>query len=85
VLFVLPSRTREDNLHRRLAADLDSGVTVATTSPDSGAGPAGAVWRLAGGGPRLLSLAQIPSHDGTPGPFNPGPPSADDDPLAAML
>jgi hypothetical protein len=39
VLFVLPSRTREQNLHRRLAGRPEPGLVVATTSPEAGDDP----------------------------------------------
>ncbi|MFB9319793.1 replication-relaxation family protein [Cryptosporangium minutisporangium] len=81
ILFALPSRAREQNLHRRLTARLDPGLTVATTSPESGPDPAGPVWRLAGNGRHRLRLAELPSSHGQPGPVNPGPPEPEDHPL----
>jgi hypothetical protein len=44
VLFRLPTRRREANLHRLIAAHLMPHVAVATSVPGDGAGPAGAVW-----------------------------------------
>ena len=84
VLFVLPSRTREQNLHRRFAEGMDAGVVVATTSPDSGTDPAGAVWRLVGNGRHRLTLADLTSSHGQPGPINPGAPTPEQDPLLAL-
>lgn len=81
VLFVLPSRIREQNLHRRLADRAEPTLTIATTSPESGDDPAGPVWRLAGNGRHRLPLTELPSHHGQPGPLNPGPPQPDQDPL----
>jgi hypothetical protein len=84
VLFVLPNRTRETNLHRRLAERVDPGVLVATTNPDAGTDPAARVWQVFGyGGPRL-PLGELPSDHGQPGPKNPGPPTDADDPLHAL-
>ncbi len=81
VLFVLPSRAREQNLHRRLAERPEPSLVVATTSPESGLSPAEAVWRLVGNGRHRLRLADLPSSHGQPGPLNPGPPTPDQDPL----
>ncbi|GGL12631.1 replication-relaxation family protein [Mangrovihabitans endophyticus] len=81
VLFALPNRTREQNLHRRLAERSEPGVVVATTSPESGSDPAGAVWRLVGDGRHRLALAELPAGHGQPGPLNPGAPAADQHPL----
>jgi Replication-relaxation len=81
VLFVLPSRAREQNLHRRLAEGLDPGVAVATTSPESGIDPAGPVWRLFGNGRGRYRLGALPGPLGDPGPYNPGLPEPADDPL----
>ena len=81
VLFVLPNRAREQNLHRRLAEGLDPGVLVATTSPEAGADPAGPVWRKLGNGRGRCTLAALPGPLGQPGPLNPGPPGPADDPL----
>ncbi|MDT4993909.1 MAG: hypothetical protein QOH97_3801 [Actinoplanes sp.] len=85
VLFVLPSRTREQNLHRRFAEGMDAGVVVATTSPESGTDPAGAVWRLVGNGRHRLTLADLNSSHGQAGPINPGTPTPDQDPLLVLL
>jgi hypothetical protein len=84
VLFVLPSRTREQNLHRRFAEGMDAGVVVATTSPESGTDPAGAVWRLVGNGRHRLTLADLSSSHGQAGPINPGTPTHDQDPLLVL-
>jgi hypothetical protein len=81
VLFVLPSRAREQNLHRKLADTPEPTLTVATTSPEAGDNPAGPVWRVVGNGRHRLDLAELPSGHGQPGPFNPGPPRPDEDPL----
>ncbi|MBI1758142.1 MAG: replication-relaxation family protein [Actinobacteria bacterium] len=81
VLFVLPNRTREQNLHRRLATHPEPGVIVATTSPEAGGDPAGPVWRIAGNGRHRLRLADLPAGHGHPSPLNPGPPEPDHDPL----
>lgn len=83
VLFMLPSRTREQNLHRRFAEGLNAGVVVATTSPDSGTNPADAVWRLVGNGRHRLPLADLASSHGQPSPINPGAPTPAQDPLLA--
>jgi hypothetical protein len=81
VLFALPNRTREQNLHRRLADRPEPGVTVATTSPESGDDPAGPVWRVAGNGRHRLTLIDLPVSHGQPGPLNPALPTADQHPL----
>jgi Replication-relaxation len=81
VLFVLPSRAREQNLHRRLSERPEPGLVVATTSPESGDNPAEPVWRLAGNGRHRLALADLPSSHAQPGPLNPGPPTAAEHPL----
>jgi len=84
VLFVLPNRAREQNLHRKLAERPEPTLTVATTSPEAGDDPAGPVWRLAGNGRHRLPLADLPSGHGQPGPLNPGPPEPDQDPLRLL-
>ncbi len=84
ILFALPNRTREQNLHRRLAERPEPSLVVATTAPESGADPAGAVWRLVGNGRHRLALADLPAAHGQPGPLNPGPPAADQHPLHHM-
>jgi Replication-relaxation len=84
VLFVLPNRAREQNLHRKLAERPEPTLTVATTAPEAGDDPAGPVWRLAGNGRHRLPLAEIPSGHGRPGPLNPGPPEPDQDPLRLL-
>jgi hypothetical protein len=88
VLFWLPSTTRENNLHHRLA-DLNwSGLTIATAARDNPAvarsGPAGRVWRLAGNGRHRLRLADLPSDPGEAGAYHPGPPTAKQDPLQLL-
>jgi hypothetical protein len=85
VLFALPNRMREQNLHRRLAERPEPTVTVATTSTESGDDPAGPVWRLAGNGRHRLTLADLPSGHGQPGPLNPGPPTPEQHPLRLLL
>ncbi|PWU45614.1 hypothetical protein DLJ47_34130 [Micromonospora sp. S4605] len=85
ILFVLPSRLREQNLHRKLADRPEPSLIVATTSPESGPDPAGPVWRLAGNGRHRLTLAGLPSSHGQPGPLNPGPAQAADHPLRLVL
>jgi hypothetical protein len=84
VLFVLPSRAREQNLHRKFAEGLDSGVVAATTSPESGSDPAHAVWQLVGNGRHRLTLADLASSHGQSGPINPGVPTPDQDPLVVL-
>jgi Replication-relaxation len=84
VLFVLPNRAREQNLHRRLADRPEPTLTVATTSPDAGDDPAGPVWRVFGNGRHRLALAELPGSLGQSGPLNPGPPTPEDDPLRPL-
>jgi hypothetical protein len=81
VLFALPNRTREQNLHRRLAERPTPSLVVATTSPESGRNAAEPVWRLVGNGRHRLALADLPGSHGQPGPLNPGPPTAAEHPL----
>ncbi|NMO57786.1 hypothetical protein HH310_42320 [Actinoplanes sp. TBRC 11911] len=81
ILFALPSRIREQNLHRKLADRPEPTLIVATTSPESGPDPAGPVWRLVGNGRHRLVLAELPSNHGQPGGFTIGPPQPADDPL----
>lgn len=81
VLFVLPNRAREQNLHRRLADRPEPSLVVATTSPEAGSDPAEPVWRLVGNGRHRLRLIDLPGGHGQPGPLNPGPPGLDDHPL----
>ena len=81
VLFALPSRAREQNLHRRLADRPAPSLVVATTSPQAGHDPAGPVWRLVGNGRHRLGLGDLPGGHGQPGPLNPGPPGPADHPL----
>lgn len=81
VLFVLPSQTREQNLHRKLTDGIDPGVGVATTSAEAGADPAGPVWRVFGSGTGRYTLSGLRSSHGEPGPLNPGPPAPGDEPL----
>jgi hypothetical protein len=88
VLFWLPTTARETNLHKRLAGISFAGVTVATAARDTtthaGLSPADAIWRLAGNGRHRLRLAELPSAPGTSGAYNPGPPTAADDPLRLL-
>jgi hypothetical protein len=84
VLYVLPNRAREQNLHRKLADKPEPTLTVATTSPEAGDDPAGPVWRLAGNGRHRLPLAEIPSSHGQPGSLNPGAPEPDENPLRLL-
>jgi hypothetical protein len=81
VLFALPNRTREQNLHRRLADRCEPSLVIATTSPEAGDDPAGPVWRLVGNSRYRLALADLPGGHGQPGPLNPDPPGPDDHPL----
>jgi hypothetical protein len=81
VLFALPNRTREQNLHRRLADQPEPSLVIATTSPESGDDPAAAVWRLVGNGRHRLAMADLPGGHGQPGPLNPGPPAPAEHPL----
>ncbi|MEU1969678.1 replication-relaxation family protein [Micromonospora sediminicola] len=85
IVFVLPSRLREQNLHRKLADRPEPSLIVATTSPESGPDPAGPVWRLAGNGRHRLTLADLPSSHGQPGPLAPGPAQPADHPLRLVL
>ncbi|GAA4734230.1 hypothetical protein GCM10023263_91160 [Phytohabitans rumicis] len=86
VLFWLPTRAREQNLHRRLADGPTPGITIATAARDAvnGHSPAGPIWRLYGNGRHRLHLADIPAHHGAAGPLNPAAPTPDQDPLAAL-
>jgi hypothetical protein len=64
VLFWLPTAAREANLHAHLArTGVPGGVAVATAAADTGDGPAGPVWRVAGR-PGRVSLADLASPDG---------------------
>lgn len=81
ILFALPSRAREQNLHRRLAERPEPSLVVATTSPEAGDNPAEPVWRLVGNGRHRHALADLPASHGQPGPLNPGPPTAVEHPL----
>jgi hypothetical protein len=86
VLFVLPNPTRETNLHRKLNNHTTrSGITIATTTPTAAArsanGLAGPVWKIAGNGRPRHRLADLPHQPGEPGPYHPGPPTPDQDPL----
>ncbi|WP_410814838.1 replication-relaxation family protein [Micromonospora sp. 067-2] len=85
ILFVLPSRLREQNLHRKLADRPEPTLIVATTSPESGSDPSGPVWRLAGDGRHRLALTDLPSSHGQPGPLTPGPPRPGDHPLRLIV
>ncbi|WP_426502843.1 replication-relaxation family protein [Dactylosporangium sp. McL0621] len=84
VLYALPSRVREQHLHRRLADRPEPTLVIATTSPESGPGPAGPVWRLAGNGRHRITLAELPSSHGQPGPLAPGPAQPDEHPLRLL-
>jgi hypothetical protein len=84
VLFVLPNRVREQNLHRKLAEAAEPSLTIATTSPESGDDPAGPVWRLAGNGRHRLPLAELPSSHGQSGSLSPGAPEPEHDPLRLL-
>ena len=81
VLFALPNRSREQNLHRRLADRPEPSLVIATTSPEAGADPAEPVWRLVGNGRHRIGLIDLPGGHGQSGPLNPGPPGPDDHPL----
>ncbi|EXG82006.1 replication-relaxation family protein [Cryptosporangium arvum] len=84
LLFVLPSRAREQNLHRRLADRPEPTLVIASTCAESGyhvVGPFGPIWRLAGNGRHRVPLAELPSNHGQPGPLTPGPPLPDEHPL----
>jgi len=82
VLLWLPTAAREAGVHDYLAGS-GAGVTVATAARDAAAphGPAGPVWRLIGNGRRRLRLADLPGPLGESGPYHPGPPTREDDPL----
>ena len=86
VLFWLPTTARETNFHRRLNGSA-RGVIVATASREAAAGhgPVGPVWRVAGNGRRRLRLAELPGQLGQPGPYHPGPPTAEQDPLRLLV
>ncbi|GAA4474602.1 hypothetical protein GCM10023170_097100 [Phytohabitans houttuyneae] len=84
LLFMLPSRAREQHLHRRLAEACEPTLTIATSCPQAGPNPAGPVWRVAGNGRHRLPLAELPSRHGQPGILNPGPPTGEDDPLRLL-
>ncbi len=86
VLFWLPNPTRESHLHHRLRDHArDLGTTVATTHPslaEQDDGPAGPIWQLTTDPPGTRRrLIDLPSDPGTPGPYHPGPPTPDQDPL----
>lgn len=92
VLFNLPSRQREDNLHRHLtrAASTDARlvdalatVPVATCARDDPHGyhPALPIWRPVGADGARVSLSDLPADHGSLGPLEPGPPTAEQDPL----
>jgi hypothetical protein len=95
VLFWLPTAAREAHLHEKLKTVRRNGLTIATASRAatiaSGQSPADAVWQLVRNGrsrngrdrngPGRLPLVDLPSTPGQPGPYHPGPPRADDDPL----
>ena len=55
------------------------GIVVATaTHADH---PAGPVWMILGEGHDRHWIADLPSQPGHPGPYHPGPPTPDQDPL----
>ncbi len=83
VLFWLPSTTIETHLHQHLAAapKATRGLVVATAARDRAAGPAGPVWRIVGNGRRRLRLSELPDRLTPGGGYNPGPPTAQQDPL----
>ncbi|GLL03713.1 replication-relaxation family protein [Dactylosporangium matsuzakiense] len=89
VLFWLPSTAIEAHLHRHLTG-LDGGtrgVPIATAARDyagSHGGPAGPVWSVVDGGRQRLRLAELSGPLGPEGPFHPGPPRPDEDPLFLM-
>lgn len=92
VLFVLPNPTRETNLHRLMEHDHDHGslsATASTTTPQAvaahGDGMAGQVWQLAGEPGRRRRLIDLPHGPSRFGPYDPGPPTADQDPLHLLL
>lgn len=85
VLFHLPGPSREAHLHTLLThRPQRPGITVATTTPTAVAGNpdglTGPVWLLNGATTRCR-LIDLPSSPGRPGPYHPGPPVADQDPL----
>jgi hypothetical protein len=85
VLFQLPGPAREAHLHDLLAHHPQRpGVIVATTTPTAVAtrpvGVTGPVWLLDGATTRSR-LIDLPNDPGRPGPYHPGPPVADQDPL----
>lgn len=84
VLFALPTRLREQHLHRRLVEAPTPGLAVATTSPESGTDPTQGVWRLVGNGRHRLRLAELPGTHGHANPLNPGAPTPEQDPLALL-
>ena len=93
MLFCLPGPTRENNLHHHLStpsAQVNAGlvadaVVVATTTRTHcwEVGLTGPIWRLVGEPypPWRLRLVDLPSLPGRPGPYHPGPPVPDEDPL----
>ncbi|GIF98770.1 replication-relaxation family protein [Catellatospora citrea] len=70
VLFWLGSRTREQNLHRRLNGK-DHGTVVATATREGGLAAWQQVWKVQGNGRHRLPLHELPCDLGTPGPLNP--------------
>jgi hypothetical protein len=84
VLFWLPTKARESNLHHHLADLPWAGLTIATAARDHAAdagGPAAAVWRIAGNGRHRLTLADLPANPDGTGAFPVGSPPPEDDPL----
>lgn len=83
VLFWLPTRRRETHLHHHFAASHTAGVIVATAARDNLGeyGPAGPVWRIAGNGGERYALCELGGSHGSTGPYAPGPPTPEQDPL----
>ncbi len=84
LLFWLPSTARETNLHKRLAAVERSGLTVATATREHARPTPGRPARC-GGSPATAAAASpwpnCPAVPGEPGPYHPGPATAEQDPL----
>jgi hypothetical protein len=82
VLILLPSPARETHLHQHLSGVGRIGVTVATaTHGQAHSDPTGPIWRVVGNGRRRHRLVELPADLGGPGPFHPGPPTIEQDPL----
>ena len=83
LLFHLPNAAREANMHGRLNGRVaELGVLLATSCHEHD--PSGRVWKIVGNGPGRVRLADLPSRPGLAGPYHPGPPTPDEDPLRAM-